>query len=145
MAAKKTIDEVEDAAIGKFFKEGCDCGCSRLFSLVDIETHRRNMQELERSEKDLILLSFFHFQLHRDNGELHYRVGGKHVCRKTFLFLFDMSQKLLYTLKDHYLENGLVPRTHGNKNRMPANTHSINADAPKLIGHRAFGNCTHPQ
>ena len=130
--AKRTADEVENESIGKFIKDGCGCAnglggshCSGLFSLNEIESHRRSMQELETSEKDLVILSLFHFHLNRNSDKLVFQIGGKHVCRKTFLFIFDTSYRVFYTLRCHYLENGLVLRSHGNKNRMPSNTHSL--------------------
>jgi len=39
--------------------------------------------------------------------------------------MFDTSNKLFYTLRNHYSENGLIPRTHGNKNRLPSNANSL--------------------
>ena len=124
------IDRLEEDKVDKFNKDGCGCtlgsngsGCSLQFSKDEIEAHRMMANEMDKSEKDLVLLSMFHYELDKTDDKLRYRIHGKSVCRSTFLFLFDASPKLFYTLRAHYFENGLVPRVHGNKDMLPVNTH----------------------
>ena len=127
--AKRSIDELETNNVANFVNKGCGCSlgpqssnCSIQFDKESIEEHRMMVQELDTSERDLVLMSFFHYQLAKDSDKLQFQIKGLIVCRTSFLFLFNISEKLFYTLRAHYMQNGLVSRTHGNKNRLPANT-----------------------
>ena len=133
--AKRSIDELEEAKVTMFISKGCGCSlgphtsnCISRFDKESIEEHRMMVQELDPVERDLVLMSFFHYQLARDTDKLQFQIHGQSVCRATFLFLFNISEKLFYTLRSHYKSNGLVSRIHGNKNRLPANTHTLDTN-----------------
>jgi len=44
---------------------------------------------------------------------------GYTVCRETYTFLHGMSKHKVHSLKNHFSENGLTPRTHGNSTIRP--------------------------
>jgi len=64
--------------------------------------------------------------LHDDTGLKRnitvYRHGGKAVCKKVFLQLHGIGKRRLEYLHEHFKNNGLDERQHGNKRRLPANT-----------------------
>jgi hypothetical protein len=47
-------------------------------------------------------------------------------CRKTFLFLYTISEKMLKNFKSSLLQHGLSSQTHGNTKRVPKNTKKHN-------------------
>ena len=46
---------------------------------------------------------------------------GYSVCRETYTFLHGMSKHKVYSLKNHFSDNGLTPRTHENSTKCPQN------------------------
>jgi hypothetical protein len=84
------------------------------------------LAELSRAEKDVLLLGMIASHLntskltqrsHQKNEDRkNTRMSGfffetKPLCREGFLYLYDISKGTLDTLRSHYLENGVVPRT----------------------------------
>ena len=102
---KRSIDQAENDAIHKFMEDGCNChnDCSSLFGVTEYESHCQIFIKIVRSEKDLLVLSFLHFNLaHKSKEErMKFYKDGKLLCRKTFLFLCDMSLNLFYSLIAH--------------------------------------------
>ena len=47
-----------------------------------------------------------------------FKIYGRSVFRKTFLYLLDFSRKKYQKIADHYLAKGLTSRIYGNKNRL---------------------------
>ena len=47
--------------------------------------------------------------------------NGIQVCKETFLFLHDIGDYRLRTIRAHYVAHGLVPRTHGHIGRTEPN------------------------
>ena len=76
----------------------------------------------------MFLLTFF--TMHRvpnknvDRKQIpDFKIYGYKVCKKTFLYLLkNMSATKYRNIAKHYNNNGLMPREHGNKGRLPANT-----------------------
>ena len=54
------------------------------------------------------------------------RFVGVPVCKDFFLVLYGIGKRRLQNLQKHYKEHGILPRTHGNKGRMPIGVCSIN-------------------
>ena len=94
----------------------------------------------------MVLMGELQAILHTDSETMHsilYRHGtevrqrtygsylhhGKRVCMKT---LHAISRKRLGKVKASLLENGLVPRVHGNTKRLPANTLSF-TDTQRVV------------
>ena len=136
-------DEVVD-----FLAKGCGCTklsngpCSRGLSAEDVSNYRLAVSELDSSEVDLTLLAQLHAGM--NTGELltntrgsarpsirqrvtfQYAFKGQPICREMFLFLHRISRTRLYNLVKHLCTNGVVPRTHGNKGKMPKHAMKFN-------------------
>ena len=52
---------------------------------------------------------------------MDYKHKGYMLCRTTFTFLHDMSYHKVQAMKEHFSENGLTVRTHGNSLKRPHN------------------------
>ena len=117
-----------------FLRTGCGCkmgpnglSCVSLFSREDFVDCRDSFLELTKEEKDMFLLSFFAMtrlpKKHVDKKSLQpFKIYDKSVCKITFLYLLNISKHKYQNIADHYLENGLVIREHGNKSRLPHKT-----------------------
>ena len=129
-------DEVVD-----FLANGCGCtkrfngSCSGGLTAEIVTDYRLAITELDSSELDLAILAQLHAGM--NDGELltntrgsarpsiHHRVTfqcafkGIPIYREMFLFLHRISRTRLYNLVKHLCTNGIVPRTHGNKGKMP--------------------------
>lgn len=53
------------------------------FDAIEYENHRQVFLEMERSEKDLFILSFFHFHLDESAKEdrMKFYLTGQHLCK----------------------------------------------------------------
>lgn len=131
MATASTATSTEE-----FLEKGCDCKlgnggtqCITNFSREQFEQCRYSFMELSNDEKDLFILSFLTLsRMPGDDIDRHYStftMYGKKVCRKTFLFLLNISKNKYSNICKHYSNNGLVSRSHGNKGRLPSNSHSF--------------------
>lgn len=84
------------------------------------------MAELTRGEKDILILSMICSHVNRSEMTMRQRQKNeprqrsrmrefmfedKRVCRFGFIYLFDTSLRTFNTLKKHYEQHGLVPRT----------------------------------
>ena len=89
-----------------------------------------NCFELSTRELDLVILSNIQAVSRVENvGEKRCRSSrcnflfqSKPICREMFLTLYGLSYSRFRRLKEHYYDNGLAPRTHGNTKRLPPNT-----------------------
>ena len=134
--------------INDFLSEGCSCSlgsggsnCSNSFSREDIS--RMNCKEMSNTELDMLVLA--NLDAHRcsvnDSGasknagqslgekagtkrraNIDYYFHGKRVCKHTYTFVHAVGPKRFKNLVAHFDRHGLVPRFHGNTNRLPANT-----------------------
>ena len=79
--ASRQLDELEEDEIRQFIKRGCGCAikCSSFFPLEKIQAHRNNIQEMEQAQKDMIILSLFHFQLDplKQSEKVNFQIHGK--------------------------------------------------------------------
>lgn len=129
-------DEVVD-----FLANGCGCTklsngpCSQGLSAEDVTNYRLAIIELESSEVDLVIMAQLHAGMNagelltntrgsarpgiRQRVTFQYTFKGQPICREMFLFLHRISRTRLYNLVKHLCANGLVPRIHGNKGKLP--------------------------
>ena len=136
------IDVAEEKRIQTFLKNGCRCEfgssktqCSDFISVKVIEDLRPAMQEALHEEKDMAILSYFvqtrlPLYVMSDDEKVKrqhcsFNLFGQRVCRKSFLFAYDIGIEKFYFLMRQYDINGAVPRIHGNKKRLPQNAFSI--------------------
>jgi len=120
--------------VSEFYAKGCGCqygvekeNCLTGFDRADIERIRDAFLEMDSTEKDMFVLSLMCQQ--RKPGEeshgLTYMMEGKKVCRTTFLFLLSISKEKLQRISQHYNDNDLTARRHGNCGKAPSNSHSF--------------------
>jgi len=139
----RPIDDEEEEKLSRFTQRGCGCTivnngpCSSQFSLGHYRTMRDNCAELSWTELNMVLsgqlmaltsdpeLSHSHPANERKLSVTKYYHCGQRVCRNTFLFLHGVGSARLKALKSHCLENGLVPRMHGNTGRVPHSALSL--------------------
>ncbi len=129
------IDEAEEHAISEFMAKTCQCQfamnggpCSNRFPSKIITRTRMSCHEMTKDELDLVILA--HLESNRRSVEGHadsrfsitYYFHGYKVCKCMYLFVHCVGPKRYKNLISHFSVNGLVPRTHGNVKRLPANT-----------------------
>ena len=132
----RTGSASSDEEVVDFLAGGCGCKklcngpCSQGLSAEDVSNYRLAICELESSEVDLAILAQLHAGMNtntrgsarpgiRQRVTFQYAFKGQPVCREMFLFLHRISRTRLYNLVKHLCTNGVVPRTHGNKGKMP--------------------------
>ena len=92
------------------------------------------MLAVENKEKDLVILAYLQYRQYphflksakyaRRNYN-HFQIYGQNVCQKMFLFMHAISVDKFYIFVHHSYTEGLVSRMHGNTNRLPKNTHTL--------------------
>ena len=90
------------------------------------------------------MLNFGHLLAHADNSEtttaeqrhpprkrsrmsLSYYHHGKPICMKMFLFMHTVGIKRLKNVSKSFQDNGILPRVHGNTQRLPWNALSLDS------------------
>lgn len=106
--------------------------CSLLFLLDEIKDLRESHQALEKEELDLVILAQIQSgirdgpmterprqkeQTERKRVRVEYRYKGAQICRDTFMFIHGIFKDRLTNLIQHYQQNGVTSRTHGNTKR----------------------------
>ena len=142
-------DVIESRKIELFFKHTCGCKlgrggnpCSNYLRSDKVQNIRSCLQEATNSEKDMAVLG--HFVQTRlpqygmdgcyKKDHTNFMLFGQKVCRKSFLFTYDMGLRKYYRLARQYNVNGIVPRLHGNTKRLPHNAYPLDVN----IGVRTF-------
>ncbi|PFX28253.1 hypothetical protein AWC38_SpisGene7018 [Stylophora pistillata] len=134
----------------EFLKEACKCSrgprdgrCSSQFTEEAVMVNLNNCLELSARELDLVILANIQAVTRVENvGEKRNRsprcnflFQSMPVCREMFLMLYGLSYSRFRRLKDHYENNGLSSRTHGNTKRLPQNAlpHAVVEDVKVFI------------
>lgn len=108
-----------------------DCDCLKKFEKKKITEHRLNMQELDKNEKDLVIMG----QLQacglskgnttrtgdRKRHRFSYQFENESICVDCYIYINNISIKYLKNLRKHIYTNGILPRRHGNAGRAPHN------------------------
>ena len=131
----------------KFLVETCGCTladgapCSTLFKQQYIMDTRAQCFFLSRDQLDMLILGSVvcticedddvgvrssHKPTKRQRTTIEYVHKAYSVCRKTFTFLHGISKHKLHAIKDHFLDNGISPREHGNTGKQPKHSLSFN-------------------
>ena len=138
----------EELLVAQFAEE--ECGCSRKssaqFSINHLHDTRAQCYELSHDELDMVLLGQLmascndsdhtavesrHQKRERQKKYTTFHHAGKIVCGKTFRFLHVVGEKRVYNLSKSLGENGLTPRTHGNKHKRPK--HSLSFESTEYV------------
>ena len=114
---------------------GCQSNCLKNFDPAELEESILNMRDMEKSERDLIILGILESLRHskerttkgtkRTRERFAYKFQGSRVCVSAFRIVYDLGKKHLVNLITHLEENGAVPRVHGNTGKRPHNTLSF--------------------
>ncbi|KAJ8317532.1 hypothetical protein KUTeg_005436 [Tegillarca granosa] len=126
-----TGSDMSDAELASVHSHSCKAGCIKKLDAKRVLENRLNMQELEKGERDLIILG----QLQacglsrgdttgkgdRKRHRFSYQFDNETVCADCFIYINNISSKYLKNLRKHLYTHRVVPRTHGNKGEMPHN------------------------
>ena len=130
---RRELDEAKEGLIQHFASESCKCDfgpnhcpCCTSITVDHFRSVRCEMAELTHDELDLVVMgqvmagcfraeTFRKQERSRSFTVFHH--NGKRICQKTFLFLHTIGYWRFKALKASYLENGVVPRVHGNKGK----------------------------
>ena len=122
---------------------GCGCpeDCYSQFTEDEVYSIRLQMLELQKTEKEMLLLGKLQVcatppdvvhharkatKAKRRRITYQYAFDGRYVCKPAFCFLHCTGEKALKNLQHHFKGNGITPRTHGNCGRLPHNAFSFN-------------------
>ena len=135
--------DTEKKIVQDKFGQGCGCGdnCYNQFSVDEVFFIRLGMCELEKGDKDMLILGKLQVCMHNLDSVSHARkttatkrqrvtfkfaYDHRLVCKSAFCFLHVIGEKVLKNLQKHLKSNGAIPRTHGNKGKLPPNAFSFN-------------------
>ena len=102
---------------------GCRRACLRSFDSAVIEQTQLNMAEMDRQERDLIMLGILQSGRcgeemtrgrKRKRQRFNYTFQGEKVCVVAFRKIYGLGEKAMKNLLKHFEKNGAVPRVHGN-------------------------------
>ena len=135
--------DADKRAVREQLRRGCGCSfdCYKQFTDEEIFRVRLQMQELEKPLRDFYLLgklqilsrgaeaSVSHSRqtssTKRQRVTYQYAYDHRVVCKAAFCFIHCIGEKVLKNLSKHLKDNGVVPREHGNKRRLPLNSFSF--------------------
>ena len=120
-------------SIEDFLANGCSCtfgddkkSCLENFPRNEFIECREKFLELNMKKRTC------YFAMNRKPSEPvdkkripGYKIYGYNVCKRSFLYLLNISKKKYQNIADHYNQNGLTARQHGNKERLQSNTSSF--------------------
>ncbi|XP_059140996.1 uncharacterized protein LOC131928864 [Physella acuta] len=122
----------------------CECTfnngdpCWLLFNEEKLRNERLHHLKMNRECLDRVILTHIAANISRDEKtkkksekqrqrhRLYYLYEGKKICRETFLFIHGICKGRLSALIQHYKQQGLSARVHGNKSNVPHHALSLN-------------------
>jgi len=135
--------EAEPVVCENFTLETCGCQlagggrpCSSLFSLEYYQQYRAQAFLLTKEQLDMALMGSVaatvcedddvgvrsgHKPAKRQRTNIQYMHKGYQVCQKTYNFLHTVGRRKVHNIKEHFLDQGLVVREHGNVKKRPHN------------------------
>src|SRR6185369_9010453 len=110
-----------------FLEKGCNCGCSSRIPKENFAELRESFQALSKSEQDIFLMAQLKAM---DGGSIstsrHLKKKTKSnkrtfyhwdhdtpLCQETYLNMVELILKILEIIRNHLINNGLLPRIHG--------------------------------
>ena len=127
---------------------GCSRGvrggpCCQQFSEKLVLSNVNNCLELTRAELDLVILANiqavakidFISKKRKERSRCSFVFQNIPICKDMFLHLYGLSYSRSRRLKEHYKQNGLSPRIHRNRKRLPHNTlpEVVNEDVKNFL------------
>src|SRR6266487_4005402 len=116
-----------------FLEKGCDCGCSSRIPKEQFAELRESFQALSKVEQDIFLMA----QLKTMDGgststsrrlkkrtrsnkkTFYHRDHNTLLCQETYLNMLGIGRTYFENIRSHLINNGILPRIHGNVRRMP--------------------------
>ena len=143
----RSASNPQEQVVVTFIWKTCGClkwkgkPCSSQFFAEYLGDTRSSCFELQKNELDLLILgqllalSNSCSAVTTDNGSptprerklTGYCHQGQVICATTFSFLHGIGEKRLKNLAKSLRENGIVPRVHGNHQRLPKHTLSLDS------------------
>ena len=128
---KHNFTEYEKAI--NFLKNGCNCSCSNKISKEKFAEMREAFQALSKSEQDIFLMAQLKAMYGgsistsrclkkktRSNKRTFYHWDHNILlCQETYLNMLGIGRTYFENIRNHLINNGLLPRIHGNIKRMP--------------------------
>ena len=142
----RPMDYDEDWVVEDFMGESCGCKkwngkpCSGQFDPMYVRATRLNFRELTNEQLDMAIMGQIiansdssetvftesrHQATTRKKAYTRHSHQGRPICPVMFRFLHGIGTKRLKNLAKSVSEHGVVPRVHGNTNRLPRHTLSL--------------------
>ena len=129
--AKKQRKSYEKVVVALLVRKGSPC--SRQFPEEVVLYNLNNCLELSSDELDLVILANIQAFTNTETigskrkpwSSFYYQ--SQPICKDVFLHFYGLSFSRLRWLKEYYQNHGISLRTHGNRNRLPANALSQTA------------------
>src|SRR6185369_3740427 len=120
-----------------FLKKGCGCGCgcscSSRIPKEEFAELRESFQALSKIEQDIFLMAQIKAmdggsistsrclkKKTRSNKRTFYHWDHNTLlCQETYLNMLGIGRTYFEIIRNHLINNGLLPRIHGNIKRMP--------------------------
>ena len=103
--------------------------CLKHFDAAEILQSRMNSQELERDEKDMLLLGILeslkysseenYYGKKRKRAAFCYKFQGLQICVNAFRYIYSIGTRQFKNILKHLETVGPTPRVHGNSGRRP--------------------------
>jgi len=126
--------EKNSAEVEKRLAKGCSCGqdCFRGLSAEAVFKHRTNISRLTRGQHDMYLMGMMMVALadrnHTAKKKVRKRIRNKYiyqgseVCQIAYMYLENVTIYHIKLIRKHVTEKGVVPRSHMNMGKKPANS-----------------------
>jgi hypothetical protein len=120
--------EGENSEAEDEFTCNCSGNCFDNFSKSEITDHIYRLREMTKEEKEMYIMGSMKRvgnrkvtskRKERKRVRFEYSFEGKSICRKTFLIIFDTTEKVFKNIARHLESHGAVPREHGNTGKKP--------------------------
>ena len=116
-----------------FLEKGCKCGCSSRIPKEQFAELRESFQALSKVEQDIFLMAQLKVmdggsvstsrclkKKTRSNKKTFYHWDhNTPLCQETYLNMLGIGRTYFENIRNHLIDNGLLPRVHGNIKRMP--------------------------
>ena len=116
-----------------FLEKGCDCGCSSRIPKEEFAELRESFQALSKSEQDVFLMAQIKAmdggtistsrrlknKTRSNKRTLYHWDHNTLLCQETYLNMLGIGRTYFENIRNHLMNNGLLPRIHGNIKRMP--------------------------
>lgn len=97
----------------------CESRCLATLSLLELESCRNNFQKHTKMEQQQFLLDTLSLTASRENQCNSLTLAGKHLCKKAFIRVLNISEKRLRNTRNLYLKEGATISLKGLRRERP--------------------------